>query len=245
MATVDKFQLTASLVKAFFDAYASGIIDCNVSDAREKGQPQVVKRVMLDHYEHIFPAFHEQMTMALAVMNFSYEEANAFFTQQKKKNPTLEELLRRVCVSDELYQALVEEYKRNFGELLAGRHSSVAQFLRSYTHGENPEPIDSDIAIRLVTRMALRAYARGIRAANTGKVTLHQPTLYRLLAEGMWTLQLARDLPTHIKAHSFSELMLRICGSTHNFNVLNETMGDVYAELVEEDGIIAADDQSN
>lgn len=245
MATVDKFQLTAALVKSFFDGYASGIIDCHVSDAREKHQPQVVKRVMLEHYEHIFPAFHELIVMSLAVMNFTYEEANAFFVEQQKKKPTMEELLQRVCASDELYQALVEEYKRNFSELLAGRRASVAQFLRSYTHGENPEPVDCDKAIELVTRMAMRAYAMGIRAAKTGKVTLHQPTIYRLLAEGMWTLQLARDLPPHIKAYSFSELMLRICGSTHNFNVLNETMNQVYAELVEQDGIIAADDQSN
>lgn len=244
---IDKYKLTATLVKAFFDGYSSGIVDSHVTDVREKYQPQTIKRVMLDHYEKIFPTFHGLIITDLALMNFTYEEAEALFRKEAKRNASPEQLLRRFCASETLYKALVEEYKRNFADLLAGRRATVQQHLMSYTHGEDTESerVDTDMAIRQATKMAMRAYAKGIRAAHTGKVTLHQPSVYRILADAMGTLRLGEGSTRALRAQTAGELFLRLCGTRHNLSVMVSAMNDTYAELVEQEGIIAADDKSN
>lgn len=55
----DKHKLQAALVRSFFDAFSSGVIDCGQGSVQERRQPQNVKRAMLDYYEQIAPAFFE------------------------------------------------------------------------------------------------------------------------------------------------------------------------------------------
>ena len=49
----DKHKLQAALVRSFFDAFSSGVIDCGQGSVQERRQPQNVKRAMLDYYEQI------------------------------------------------------------------------------------------------------------------------------------------------------------------------------------------------
>lgn len=244
---IDKYKLTATLVKAFFDGYSSGIVDSHVTDVHEKYKPYTIKRVMLEHYESLFPVFHSLMLTAMAVMNFSYEEAEALFLKEARRGSSAERLLKCACGSEELYQALVEEYKRNFSDLLAGRRATVQQHMLSYTHGEETgsDRVDTETALRQTVRMSMRAYAKGIRAAKTGKATLHQPTVFRLIADALGTLALNGSGTDTIRVHSVGEYFLRLCGSRHNLAVMNEAINETYAELVEQEGIIAADDKSN
>lgn len=243
----DKYKLTATLVKAFFDGYSSAIMDCHAATIDEKYQSKAVKRAMLDHYEQLFPHFLALIVTPLALMNYTYDEAETLFHDLFAQHAPADETLRRLCASTPLYEALVEEYKRNFADLLAGRRASVQQHLMSYTHGEDTkgEAIDTDMAIRQAVKMAMNAYARGLHDAGTGKVTLHQPTIYRILADTMASLRLADSQPRTAEARTAGELFLRICGSRHNLAVMNEAMNEAYAELVEQEGIIAADDKSN
>ena len=57
MEKTEKYKLLGVLIRGFFEAFASGIIDSEVADAKEKFLPKTVKRVMLDHYEQISEAF--------------------------------------------------------------------------------------------------------------------------------------------------------------------------------------------
>ena len=59
MEKTEKYKLLGVLIRGFFEAFASGIIDSEVQDAKEKFLPKTVKRVMLDHYEQISEAFHD------------------------------------------------------------------------------------------------------------------------------------------------------------------------------------------
>lgn len=243
----DKYQLTATLVKAFFDGFSSGIVDSFVTDTNEKHMPQVIKRTMVNYYEKIAPNFHDLIIPLMAMMNFTLEEASTIIKQQVRQGKNSQDLLRALCGSEALYRALVEEYKRNFSDLLAGHRASVRQHLMSYTHGEDSErePVEADMAIRHAVRMGMKAYVKGIQIAHTGKATLHQPSIFRILANAMGTLSLSQEGEDPNRADNAGDLFLRLCGSRTNFNTFNAAISEVYAELVEEDGIIAADDQSN
>ena len=70
----DKHKLLAALVRSFFDAFSSGVIDCAQGSIEERRQPKHVKRAMLDHYEQIAPAFFDTLFFPLATIHFSYEE---------------------------------------------------------------------------------------------------------------------------------------------------------------------------
>lgn len=245
---VDKYKLTASLVKAFFDGYSSAIVDCHVTDVHEKYLPQTIKRTMLEHYEKIFPSFYQLIVSAMAAINFEdVDEAIALLRKASADKLSPEELMRRTCITEQLYQALVEEYKRNFGNLLDGRRETVQQHLLSYTHGEDTksDEVDTEKAIRHTVRIAMHAYSQGLREANTGKVTLHQPTVYRIIAEAMGTLKLADEAQHYAKAKTVGDMFMRVCGSRHNLMVMHEAMNEVYEEIVERNGIIAPDDSSN
>lgn len=65
----DKHKLQAALVRSFFDAFSSGVIDCGQGSVQERRQPQNVKRAMLDYYEQIAPAFFETVFFPLAVIH--------------------------------------------------------------------------------------------------------------------------------------------------------------------------------
>ena len=67
----DKHKLQAALVRSFFDAFSSGVIDCGQGSVQERRQPQNVKRAMLDYYEQIAPAFFETVFFPLATRRWS------------------------------------------------------------------------------------------------------------------------------------------------------------------------------
>ena len=50
---IDKYKVQAALVRSFFDAFSHGVIESQVEDPKEKTTPQSVKKLMLEHYEHI------------------------------------------------------------------------------------------------------------------------------------------------------------------------------------------------
>ena len=74
---IDKYKVQAALVRSFFDAFSHGVIDSQVEDPKEKTTPQSVKKLMLEHYEHIAPAFFDTMFFPLAAMNYKYEDIAA------------------------------------------------------------------------------------------------------------------------------------------------------------------------
>ena len=75
---VNKYKVLATLVRSFFDAFSSGIIDNNAADKSatpaDRHTPKAVKQMMLDHYEHIAPVFMDTMFFPLAAMNYEYSD---------------------------------------------------------------------------------------------------------------------------------------------------------------------------
>lgn len=163
---IDKYKVQAALVRSFFDAFSHGVIESQVEDPKEKTTPQSVKKLMLEHYEHIAPAFFDIMFFPLAAMNYKYEDIAALAREAQQRGDDMMALVRTACGDEAYYNAMVEEYKRNFSMLLAGRYLSNADHLEGYVRKAEEETeasVDSDRAIELTVRVVMFAYVRGLR----------------------------------------------------------------------------------
>ena len=163
---IDKYKVQAALVRSFFDAFSHGVIDSQVEDPKEKTTPQSVKKLMLEHYEHIAPAFFDTMFFPLAAMNYKYEDIAALAREAQQRGDDMMALVRTACGNEAYYNAMVEEYKRNFSMLLAGRYLSNADHLEGYVRkaeAETETSVDTDRAIELTVRVVMFAYVRGLR----------------------------------------------------------------------------------
>lgn len=163
---IDKYKVQAALVRSFFDAFSHGVIESQVEDPKEKTTPQSVKKLMLEHYEHIAPAFFDTMFFPLAAMNYKYEDIAALAREAQQRGDDMMALVRMACGDEAYYNAMVEEYKRNFSMLLAGRYLSNADHLEGYVRkaeAETEASVDSDRAIELTVRVVMFAYVRGLR----------------------------------------------------------------------------------
>ena len=153
-------------MRSFFDAFSHGVIESQVEDRNEKTTPQSVKKLMLEHYEHIAPAFFDIMFFPLAAMNYKYEEIAALAREAQQRGNDMMALVRTACGNEAYYNAMVEEYKRNFSMLLAGKYLSNADHLEGYVRKAKEETeasVDSDRAIELTVRVVMFAYVRGLR----------------------------------------------------------------------------------
>ena len=152
----------AALVRAFFKYYVTGVLEAQTDgDKLENFEPKNMKRMMLNHYERISTHFNQEAFYALARMNYEANEIESLLRQFATPATTEIELVRFACRTDEIYAVMVEEYKRNFTNLLAGHIETEEEHVNSYTHNPSIGEIDIDIAENIISRMAAHAYERG------------------------------------------------------------------------------------
>lgn len=236
-------------MRSFFDAFSHGVIESQVEDRKEKTTPQSVKKLMLEHYEHIAPAFFDIMFFPLAAMNYKYEDIAALAREAQQRGDDMMALVRTACGDEAYYNAMVEEYKRNFSMLLAGKYLSNADHLEGYVRKAKEETeasVDSDRAIELTVRVVMFAYVRGLRqtgegarfdrSAHLGQVhPLRGATLFRLMLDAMNILLLDEAVDfADAEATDLASLFLKVCQTQHNFTVMTDEMDRTYSELMKE-----------
>lgn len=236
-------------MRSFFDAFSHGVIESQVEDRKEKTTPQSVKKLMLEHYEHIAPAFFDTMFFPLAAMNYKYEDIAALAREAQQRGDDMMALVRTACGDEAYYNAMVEEYKRNFSMLLAGKYLSNADHLEGYVRKAKEETeasVDSDRAIELTVRVVMFAYVRGLRqtgegarfdrSAHLGQVhPLRGATLFRLMLDAMNILLLDKAVDfADAEAADLASLFLKVCQTQHNFTVMTNEMDRTYSELMKE-----------
>lgn len=237
------------MVRSFFDAFSHGVIESQVEDRKEKTTPQSVKKLMLEHYEHIASAFFDTMFFPLAAMNYKYEDIAALAREAQQRGDDMMALVRTACGDEAYYNAMVEEYKRNFSMLLAGKYLSNADHLEGYVRKAKEETeasVDSDRAIELTVRVVMFAYVRGLRqtgesarfdkSVHLGQVhPLRGATLYRLMLDAMNILLLDEAVDfADAEAADLASLFLKVCQTQHNFTVMTDEMDHTYSELMKE-----------
>lgn len=225
-------------MRSFFDAFSHGVIESQVEDPKEKTTPQSVKKLMLEHYEHIAPAFFDTMFFPLAAMNYKYEDIAALAREAQQRGDDMMALVRTACGDEAYYNAMVEEYKRNFSMLLAGRYLSNADHLEGYVRKAEEETeasVDSDRAIELTVRVVMFAYVRGLRQTKKEGKQPNQATLFRLMLDAMNILLLDEAVDfAGAEAADLASLFLKVCQTQHNFTVMTDEMDRTYSELMKE-----------
>lgn len=225
-------------MRSFFDAFSHGVIESQVEDPKEKTTPQSVKKLMLEHYEHIAPAFFDTMFFPLAAMNYKYEDIAALAREAQQRGDDMMALVRTACGDEAYYNAMVEEYKRNFSMLLAGRYLSNADHLEGNVRKAEAETealVDSDRAIELTVRVVMFAYVRGLRQTKKDGMQPNQATLFRLMLDAMNILLLDEAVDfADAEAADLASLFLKVCQTQHNFTVMTDEMDRTYSELMKE-----------
>lgn len=225
-------------MRSFFDAFSHGVIESQVEDQKEKTTPQSVKKLMLEHYEHIAPAFFDIMFFPLAAMNYKYEDIAALAREAQQRGDDMMALVHMACGDEAYYNAMVEEYKRNFSMLLAGRYLSNADHLEGYVRKAEEETeasVDSDRAIELTVRVVMFAYVRGLRQTKKEGKQPNQATLFRLMLDAMNILLLDEAVDfADAEAADLASLFLKVCQTQHNFTVMTDEMDRTYSELMKE-----------
>lgn len=159
---IGKDIAVAALVRAFFKYYVTGMLESQTDvDLQERFEPKNIKRIMLNHYENISKLFNQEAFYALSRMNYDADEASRLLNDFVTETTTDIDLVRFACRTSEMFDVMVEEYKRNFLNLLAGHVETDDEHLNSYTRCPALGDIDVDLAENIVNRMASRAYELG------------------------------------------------------------------------------------
>lgn len=256
MKRINSYKATAALVRGFFEAYTRGIIDAKLggnAPFEKKNAPAEIKQAMLDHYGEVNHHFFEIMVPVLVRLNYaSAEEANErmqkCFAAQKASDPTFEpsmiDYLQQANKSPQLYRAMEQEYKRNFSLLLMGHFSSAEQHFSDYTRGVLLSQADEPLAIHLLVRTIVKAYAAGITSARQqtsaqasinaqSSTPLHMPTLHGMLLSNVNLL--LGEAPLTSDTSDPVALFREACqGREENLNTLFNTLNDTMQELAEQ-----------
>lgn len=99
-------------------------------------------------------------------LNFATEEMEQQLREFMKPGTSDMELVRFACRTDNFYQAMVNEYKRNFELLLCGRLEQQDEHDANYTRLPEGGTIDAEMAEKIIGEIAAHAYSHG---KNIGK----------------------------------------------------------------------------
>ena len=172
-------------------------------------------------------------------MNYEYSDIDRVVRKAQQRGDDMMALVRTACADDAMYEAMVSEYKRNFGNLLSGRFASNAEHLEAYTRGGNEDDtIATERAVELTVRVVMFAYARGMRQNAKGKVQLRQATLFRIMLDAMNVL--LNDEAVGVDdadASDLGTLFLKVCHTQQMFTAMTDEMDRTYDELVRREGV--------
>ena len=159
---IGKDIVIAATVRAFFKYFVTGLLEAQTDvDIQERFEPKNIKRTMLNHYENISKLFNQEAFYAMSRMNYEAEEIEPRLKDFITPQTTEMELVRFACRTDEFYQTMVAEYKRNFMNLLSGHIETQDEHVNSYTRCPDIGEMDTETAESIVNRMASNAYELG------------------------------------------------------------------------------------
>ena len=184
-----------AIIRAFFASFAEGILSAHAES--EKGTievtPQMVKQVMLEHYEEISKNFFDVMFNPLAMLHYDTAEELIGILRSPEIAPTIKssmDLFRHACRTEEAHEDMVTEYRRNFASLLAGKVMSLDDFYGGFPEGYLQES-DKDVEreVRVLTQVVVKAFFAGRKTAKAECAAgSNQVYLFRLLLDSMQTL---------------------------------------------------------
>jgi len=109
---MNKEEAIKDLVNSFFIEFTKETIIKEVGKMPEQLEPKILKQIMLEHYEDIANAFHRSVYPQIAAIN-------GIKTNDTTKEIT-PDMMKSVCMSESLFNTMVDTYRQNFIALLQG-----------------------------------------------------------------------------------------------------------------------------
>lgn len=254
MEEINKYKVTTSMVRGFFEGFFSGLIDSKAKNAEEKKDVRFVKQLVAEYYESVSSHFVTvQFPLLLAIGFADYETAVADMQKRHFSDSTPSKLLLRyACRTKEIYDSMIGEYKNQMTTLLLGHIQYPNDHLRALPSHEdqlllsNNQCVDTDHAIRAVVRSILHGYALGIKSSNTGKTSFHQATVLRMMINGMTTLLHDTPFDVWVDAEKIGldGVYRRVTVDARNYETLINEMNQAYEDVAMAEGIQSQDDST-
>lgn len=167
---IRKDKVLAALVRVFFKYFTTGIVE-QAGKAMADMEPKDLKMIMLNHFEDISKIFNQEAFYSITRMNYDSDSMERQLRDFIKPGMTDMDLVRFSCKTEGFYNAMVEEYRRNFCLLLSGCIASAEEHEKSYTRCDEAGEMDYELAESIINRMAVNAYSKGLSEGKTKTAT--------------------------------------------------------------------------
>lgn len=159
---IRKDKVLAAIVRTFFKYFVTGIIEtqCN-ADINERLNPKNIKETMLQHYENISKYFNKEVFFAIFRINYGQEEMERQLRSFMNDTTTDMDLVKFACRTEEFYQMMINEYKRNFEMLLLGHLETDEEHEKNYTRCFSAGMTSVELAEHIIEETASNAYMQG------------------------------------------------------------------------------------
>lgn len=242
MDGINRYRVVTSMVRGFFEGYFSGLAEGRGLQT----DSQLLRQLAAEHYGAVAGPFFHVMFPLLAALSFeSYEAVREDMKRRHFSDETpVRLLLRYACRSRGLYEAMTEEYRRQFTALLSGHVQRQEEHMEGRAEAADLEDVATGQAIRAVVRALMHGYVMGIKAAGQGGQSLRQATVLRLMVSGMSTLLHDRPFEVWADAESLGldGVYRRVCRDARNYETLIGEMNQAYQDLAFAEGVRAADE---
>ena len=223
-----------AIIRAFFASFAEGILSAHAES--EKGTmevtPQMVKQVMLEHYEEISKNFFDVMFNPLAMLHYDTAEELIGILRSPEIAPTIKssmDLFRHACRTEEAHEDMVTEYRRNFASLLAGKVMSLDDFYGGFPEGYLQESDEhKEREVRVLTQVVVKAFFAGRKTAKAECAAgSNQVYLFRLLLDSMQTLLHSHPMVMDDDIDLNAAFML-VCRNEQNLGTMLKAMEEAF-----------------
>ena len=223
-----------AIIRAFFASFAEGILSAHAES--EKGTievtPQMVKQVMLEHYEEISKNFFDIMFNPLALLHYDTAEELIGILRSPEIAPTIKssmDLFRHACRTEEAHEDMVTEYRRNFASLLAGKVMSLDDFYGGFPEGYLQESDEhKEREVRVLTQVVVKAFFAGRKTAKAECAAgSNQVYLFRLLLDSMQTLLHSHPVVMDDDIDLNAAFML-VCRNEQNLGTMLKAMEEAF-----------------
>ncbi len=171
MEKIEKSKALAAVVHTFFKYFTLGVIegkaDNSASGDMRLYEPHNVKRTATEHIEDVSRVFNQEAFYAISRMNYIEEELEQelkLFVASGNSTDAMG-LMRFACRTEDFYNAMVNEYKRNMESLLCGSLSPIADAQGSERSIIALGEMETEAAENIINRIANCAYEEGRKLA--------------------------------------------------------------------------------
>lgn len=229
-------RIIPAIVRGFFSAFVEGIVEGSLpeSNGPQSVEPRQMKQLLLEHYEQMSQYLYESIFDSIAIV--CWKDASKLEQRLREADPSslnAMTLMQHVCRTEQLFQLMADEYRRNFYAVLSGHVMTLEEYFEIINDEFMPLDegnITSEIAVRALVMAVVRGYQNGRKAVSAHAKPANVVCIYRLLVDNMQAL--LHDSPVETPDDiDLNDLFLAVSRTPENMNTMLETMQRIMAEM--------------